>query len=117
MIKKTAKKPTKYKSKLTKKWKPLKATDNVKELKKYGYKLAGATQHTDTNSHNVRLKIVSGLENQLRKDKDQVIEKLRKIYGDYASALIMATKKADKNSLTKRMREIRKEILQYKKSK
>ena len=35
------KKPTKYKSKLTNKWKTLKPTDNVSELKKYGYQIKG----------------------------------------------------------------------------
>jgi hypothetical protein len=52
-----AKKLTKYKSKLTKKWKPLKYTDNVKELKKYGYKLAGTEKHTDIKSHNYKISI------------------------------------------------------------
>jgi hypothetical protein len=42
--KKAAKKPTKYKSKLTNKYKPIKSTDNIQELKKYGYQLKGVTK-------------------------------------------------------------------------
>lgn len=36
-----SKKPTKYKSKLSNKWKAIKSTDNVSELKKYGYQIKG----------------------------------------------------------------------------
>ena len=50
------KKPTKYKSKLTKKWNPIKPTDNVKELKKYGYQLKGVTKKSAKKVGKVTLK-------------------------------------------------------------
>jgi hypothetical protein len=42
------KKPTKYKSKLTGKWKPIKSSDNVKELRKYKYQLKGIGKKSAT---------------------------------------------------------------------
>jgi len=96
------KKPTQYKSKTTGRWKNL--TDDDKEhlndMKKYHYKLRGVdtitgnytskrkaasrAKHIDTKSHNVNVRVVSGisgLDNEQKKQLNYLYDQLRKSKG------------------------------------
>jgi len=63
--------------------------------------------HTDTKSHNVNIRVVSGMS----KEKEKMIEMWSGIYGRLASDLIVAKTLKEKNIIRKEMK-IAKEILQ-----
>lgn len=85
----------------------------VKRAKKTTTKRKAATIHTDKNSHNVKISIVSGI----KKNKSELIDKLRLHYGNLSTSLLDKKPHGrEYNATVKQMREVRKEIAALKKS-
>ena len=114
--KKAVKKPTKYKSKLTNKYKTIKSTDNIEELKKYGYQLKGVTKKTAKKVGAVKRKAAKkkpseqSILNKIHRVKDEV-NKLDEAQHKHMSGISNNTIKQIQNNLDQLVHLERKKLI------
>lgn len=83
----------------------------VKRAKKTTTKRKAATVHTDKNSHNVKISIISG---EIAKGKTKLVENLKSVYGKYSADLLTAKTVKDRNHIKKQMQKIKSDIKKIK---
>lgn len=81
------------------------------KAKKTTTKRKAATVHTDKNSHNVKISIISG---EIAKGKTKLVENLKHVYGKYAADLVTAKTAKERNHIKKQMQLAKSQIKKIK---